>query len=249
MKMQIRDFAKLTSVSVRTLHYYDEIGLLKPGFVDPDTGYRYYDERSLERMQEIMFYRELDFSLKSILEIISSPDYNKKSALREQKKLLILKKERLERLIAALDDAEKGAGTVSMKVFDNNEYEAAQRKYADEAKRKWGKTDAWRESQEKTKKYTKDKWGEINEGMISIFSAFSECMKKGVSPDGKEAQELVKKWQDYITANFYQCTDEILCGLGQMYVADERFTWNIDRCGVGTAEYMSKAIASFCSHK
>ena len=96
MKMQIKKFAELTGVSVRTLHYYDEIGLLKPSIVDRFTGYRYYDESSVLRMQEILFYRELDFSLKSIAEILSSPNYDREKALKEQKKLLTLKKERLE---------------------------------------------------------------------------------------------------------------------------------------------------------
>lgn len=90
MKMHIREFAKLTGVSVSTLHYYDEIGLLKPYYVDEQNGYRSYDERSLERMQEILFYRELDFPLKSIAEILSSPNYNKRKALTEQKKLLLI---------------------------------------------------------------------------------------------------------------------------------------------------------------
>jgi DNA-binding transcriptional MerR regulator len=105
--MQIKEFAEFTGVSVRTLHYYDEIGLLVPAFVDGSNGYRYYDESSLLRMQEILFYRELDFSLKSIGKIISSPNYNKNKALKEQKYLLTLKKERLERLISAIDGAVK----------------------------------------------------------------------------------------------------------------------------------------------
>ena len=106
--MQIKEFALFTGVSVRTLHYYDEIGLLPPAYVDRFTGYRYYDNQSFLRMQEILFYRELDFSLKRIQEILSSPNYNTSKALEEQKKLLTLKKERLERLIAAIDGAAKG---------------------------------------------------------------------------------------------------------------------------------------------
>ena len=121
MKMQIKEFAEFTGVSVRTLHYYDEIGLLLPAVVDRDTGYRFYDENSLLRMQEILFYRELDFSLKSIGEILSSPNYDKNKALKEQKQLLILKKERLERLIYAIDSAVKGENV--MKAFDNSEFE------------------------------------------------------------------------------------------------------------------------------
>ena len=106
--MQIKEFAEFMGVSVRTLHYYDEIGLLTPALVDKFTGYRYYDENSLLRMQEILFYRELDFSLKNIEEILSSPNYDKNKALKEQKHLLTLKKERLERLISAIDGAVKG---------------------------------------------------------------------------------------------------------------------------------------------
>ena len=137
MKMLIKEFADFTGVSVRTLHYYDEIGLLLPAVVDRYTGYRFYDENSLLRMQEILFYRELDFSLKSIGEILSSPNYDKSKALKEQKQLLILKKERLERLISAIDSAVKGENV--MKAFDNSEFE----KHKAEAKEKWGKTDAY----------------------------------------------------------------------------------------------------------
>ena len=121
MKMQIKEFADFTGVSVRTLHYYDEIGLLRPAFVDRATGYRFYDNNSLLRMQEILFYRELDFSLKCIGEILSSPNYDKSKALNEQKQLLTLKKERLERLISAIDDAVKGENV--MTAFDNSEFE------------------------------------------------------------------------------------------------------------------------------
>ena len=95
MKLQIKEFAELTGVSVRTLHYYDEIGLLKPSYVDEQNGYRFYDENSLERMQEILFYRELDFPLKSIAEILASPNYDKQKVLAEQKRLLTLKKEQI----------------------------------------------------------------------------------------------------------------------------------------------------------
>ena len=116
MKLLVKDFAELCGVSVRTLHYYDEIGLLKPCQVDKFTSYRYYDENSLLRMQEILFYRELDFSLKSISEILSSPDYDKETALKEQKELLVLKKNRLEKIIEALDNHQKGEEL--MKAYD-----------------------------------------------------------------------------------------------------------------------------------
>ena len=239
MKMLIKDFAKASGVRVRTLHYYDEIGLLKPSFVDEWTGYRYYDENSLLRMQEIMFYRELDFSLKNISQIISSPYYDKEKALSQQKKLLVLKKERLEKLILSIDDAMKGK--VVMNAFDNSEFE----KYKDEAKEKWGNTTAYAEYSEKSKNYGKDKFSSISGEMAEIFGKFNRAMKNS-DADSDEAQILVKELQDYITNNFYTCTKEILSGLGQMYVYDERFKNNIDKAGEGTAEFVSEAIKIYC---
>ena len=243
MKMQINEFAKLSGVSVRTLHYYDEIGLLKPAFVDEQNGYRFYDEISLERMQEILFYRELDFELKSIRDILSSPDYDKQKALAEQRKLLELKKERLERIIDALDGATKGM--VTMAAFDNSDYETARKQYEVEAKQRWGETDAYKEHAEKTAKYTKDKWQAVNDGLMVIFAKFAECMNDGNTADSDEAQALVKELQNYITENYYTCTNQILAGLGQMYVADERFKTNIDKNGNGTAEFASKSIEAY----
>lgn len=244
MKLQIKEFAELTGVSVRTLHYYDEIGLLKPSYVDEQNGYRFYDETSLERMQEILFYRELDFPLKSITEILASPNYDKQKALVEQKRLLTLKKDRLERLIAALEQAEKGE--ITMSAFDNSEYEAARQQYEDEAKRRWGNTDAYKESQAKTASYSKDKWNDVLTVLNGVFAEFAECKNCGECADSEMTQRLVKKLQDYITSNFYHCTNDILAGLGQLYICDERFKNNIDRNGEGTAEFVSEAIKIYC---
>ena len=240
MKMQIKEFAEFTGVSVRTLHYYDEIGLLLPADVDRVTGYRYYDEKSILRMQEILFYRELDFSLKSISEMLSSSNYDKTKALQEQKHLLILKKERLERLIAAIDDAEKGENV--MKAFDNSEFEG----YKAEVQERWGNTDAYREHAQKTRNYGKDKWSSLIDDMNGIFRELAICMKNGTEPEADECQKLVKKLQSHITENYYACTDEILFGLGQMYVADERFKNNIDKHADGTAAYVKEAISYYC---
>ncbi len=240
MKMQIKEFAEFVGVSVRTLHYYDEIGLLHPAEVDRATGYRFYDENSLLRMQEILFYRELDFSLKSIGEILASPNYDKNKALEEQKQLLILKKERLERLIDAIGSAMKGENV--MEAFDNKAFET----YKAEAQERWGNTDAYKEHAEKTKNYGKDKWGGLVDEMNLIFSEFAHCMKDGADPDAEEVQALAKKLQDHITDNYYTCTKEILFGLGQMYVADERFKNNIDKHADGTAAFVSEAIAVYC---
>ena len=224
-------------MSVRTLHYYDEIGLLKPSEVDAQNGYRFYDERSLERMQEILFYRELDFSLKTIAQILLSPDYDKQQALTWQRKLLFAKKERLERLIDALDSLEKGE--VFMK--PNNEYEDLKNKYAEEVRQRWGSTDAYKESQQRNTDFS-----QAASLLDAVFEEFAELDRSGISPDDEAAKIQVEKLQRCITDNFYTCTNEILAGLGQMYAADVRFKNNIDKHGEGTAEFVSQCIKSYC---
>ena len=222
---QAKEFADLIGVSVRTLHYYDEIG------------HRYYDEVSLERMQQILFYRELDFPLKTILRIVSSPSYDKQKALRDQKQLLKLKKERLERLICALEEAERGE-IIDMSIFDNKELEAKREEYAKEVEERWGQTEAYAKSQKKTASYGKEKWNELQEGMTDLIREFGKAMVQGIKPQDAEAQTLVQKWKDFISANYYTCTDEILAG--------ERFTKNMDREQEGTAQFMADAIRIYC---
>ena len=115
-----------------------------------------------------------------------------------------------------------------------------------EARSRWGNTDAYREHEQKTKTYTKEKWAEANNGLMTIFAEFAACKESGAEADSDEAQALVVKFQAHITENYYTCTDEILAGLGKMYVADERFKKNIDKCGEGTAEFASEAIEVYC---
>ena len=117
--------------------------------------------------------------------------------------------------------------------------------YDNEVRSRWGDTDAYREQEQKTKNYTKEKWTEANDGLMAIFFEFATCKNSGTSVDSDEAQALVAKLQAHITAHYYTCTDEILAGLGKMYVCDERFKKNIDKHGEGTAEFTSKAIAIF----
>ena len=121
--------------------------------------------------------------------------------------------------------------------------------YSTEARTRWGNTDAYREHEQKTKNYTKEKWAEANDGMMAIFAEFAACKESGASADSTKAQALVAKLQAHITANYYTCTDEILAGLGKMYVADERFKKNIDKYGEGTATFVSESIASYTKEK
>lgn len=121
--------------------------------------------------------------------------------------------------------------------------------YESEARARWGNTDTYREHEQKTKNYTKEKWAEANDGLMAIFSEFALCKKSGASADSSEAQALVAKLRAHITANYYTCTDEILAGLGKMYVADERFKKNIDKYGEGTAEFASEGIRIYVENK
>ena len=120
------------------------------------------------------------------------------------------------------------------------------KQYVTEARERWGETTAYREHSEKTKNYTKEKWAEVNDGLMAIFAEFAECKGNGSNTDSAEAQVLVAKLQAHITDNYYACTDEILAGLGKMYIADERFKKNIDKYGDGTAGFASNAVAVFC---
>ena len=240
MKLKIKEFSEYTGVSVRTLHYYDEIGLLKPSYVDRHSGYRFYDENALIRMQEILFYRELDFPLKSIKAILSSPNYDKTQALQAQKQLLTLKKERLERLILAIDSAAKGENIV--KAFNNSEFE----KYKKEAKEKWGNTDAYREYEVKTAGQSNAQAQSAADGLMEIFKEFGAI--RHLSPADPQAQDLVAKLQNYITDHYYTCTKQILFGLGQMYAAGDEMNENIDKAGgEGTGAFARDAITIYCA--
>ena len=121
--------------------------------------------------------------------------------------------------------------------------------YETEARSRWGNTDAYFEHEQKTKNYTKEKWAEANDGMMAIFAEFAMCKNSGVSADSAEAQALVAKLQAHITTHYYTCTDEILAGLGKMYVADERFKKNIDKYGEGTAEFAAEGIRIYVENK
>ena len=239
MNMQIKEFADFTGVSVRTLHYYDEIGLLRPARVDRATGYRFYDEQSLLRMQEILFYRELDFSLKSIAEILSSPHYDKNKALQEQKQLLVLKKERLERLIDAIDSAARGENIV--KAFDASEFET----YKAEAQARWGKTDAYREYEVKSRGRSKETDKALGDDLMGLFRELGTMRDQAA--DSEAVQNWVKKLQSFITEHYYTCTKQILMGLGQMYAGGGSMTENIDHAGgAGTGEFARQAIDFYC---
>ena len=239
--MTVNEVSKLTGVSVRTLHYYDEIGLLTPA-VTTEAGYRLYDDTNLERLQQILLFRELAFSLKDIKKMIDSPGFDREKALSDQIRLLTLKKEHFENLIAyAQQIKSKGEYHMDFKAFDNVKIE----NYKAEAKKRWGGTEAYREYEAKTADYSGEKHKDLARDMMAIFKELGQ--KTGKSPADIEVQKLVKKLQDFITVNYYTCTKEILFGLGQIYAAGGEMTDNIDTAGgKGTAEFAARAIAEYC---
>ncbi len=241
--MKINEVAKLTGVTVRTLHYYDQIGLLKPSRIT-EAGYRLYDQEALTALQQILFFRELDFSLQEIREITGRPGYDRREALEKHREMLLKKKKRIEGLIGLVDRTLKGKNDMSFLEFDKTEIEEMKERYAAEVRERWGSTAAYQEEREKTARYDKDKWNAVNGEGAALMRAFAQ--HRDEAPESAAVQELVCRWKDYITKNFYRCTDEILAGLGAMYVEDKRFTDNIDKNGAGTAAFMAKAIEIYC---
>lgn len=245
--MKIHEVAELTGVTVRTLHHYDAIGLLKPETVTP-SGYRNYSEEDLERLQQILFFRELGFPLDEIRRIMTHPGYDKSEALSRHRELLLIKKQRLDELIALVDKTlaqqQRGEKTMEFKAFDATRFETAKAQYAEEVKNRWGDTQAYAESEAKTAQYSGDQWNAANDEAQAIFAAFAAARQLGA--ESPEVQALVARWQAHITKHYYTCTKEILSGLGMMYVADERFKQNLDSHGEGTAQLMSDAIAAYC---
>ena len=235
--MTVNEVSKLTGVSIRTLQYYDTIGLLKP-IQYTESGYRLYDDTSLERLQQILLFKELEFPLREIKWIIDAPNYDRNKALEQQIELLTMKKEHLENLINFARGI-KGIGVKYMdfKVFDTRKID----EYTKRAKEQWGQTAEYKEFEEKTKNWTKDDEAAVANEFMQIFVEFGKM--KEMNPADEPVQLQVRKLQDYITEHFYTCSDKVLCGLGRMYAGGGELTENIDAvCGAGTAEFASKAI-------
>ena len=239
--MTVNEVSKLTGVSIRTLQYYDTIGLLPPTEYT-QAGYRLYDNTAMERLQQILLFKELEFSLKEIKKIISAPDFDKKKALEQQIELLTIKKEHLEKLI---DFARKikttGENNMNFNAFDKTKID----EYSKRAKEQWGQTPEYKEYEEKAGSQSSDEQQEAWQGIMQIFAEFGQM--KDSEPGDENVQLEVKKLKNYISEHFYNCSNEILRGLGQMYASGGEFTENIDRTGGdGTAVFAAKAIEIYC---
>ncbi|MBQ6383104.1 MAG: MerR family transcriptional regulator [Clostridia bacterium] len=239
--MTVHEVSQKTGVSIRALHHYDSIGLLCPAAVS-EAGYRLYDDAALERLQQILLFRELEFPLKDIAAILDSPNFDRGRALEQQIMLLELRREHLDRLLAmARDIQEKGVNTMQFEAFSTDKIDA----YAEQAKRTWGNTEAYREYEEKSRGRQKKDNDLLAEGLMQIFASFGRL--KNLPTDAPEVKKTVEELQNYITAHYYTCTPEILKGLGQLYGAGGEMTENIDQhAGTGTAAFAAEAIAGYC---
>lgn len=237
--MTVHEVSKLAGVSIRTLQYYDKIGLLHPSKYS-DAGYRLYVDTDLERLQQILLFRELEFPLKDIKEIMESPDFDRSKALDQQITLLKLKKDHLENLINFAIRV-SGVKHRDFSAFDRSKLD----EYAARAKAAWGNSPEYKEYEEKTKDLTLEENQILSEQCMMIFKEFGEI--KGADPSSKSAQALVIKLQSFFTEHFYKCTDKILSGLGKMYASGGEFTKNIDQyAGEGTAVFVNEAIQAYC---
>ena len=237
----VHEISKITGVSIRTLHYYDEIGLLSPAQIS-DAGYRLYDDDLLKKLQLILLFRELKFSLKDIKDIINSSDFDRNKALEQQIELLTLKREHLDALITYARGIKMlGVKNMDFSAFDTKKLDA----YTKQAKETWGKTDAYKEYEQKTKGLTKEEKNMNGKALMTFFVEFGQMLD--LSPESDIVQAQVKKIQAFITEHFYTCTNEILAGLGKMYNCGGEMTDNINKAGgAGTAEFVAKAIEIYC---
>ncbi len=251
MEYNINEVSKLCGMSIRTLHYYDQIGLLK--VKKNDNGYRKYNDNDLETLQQIMFYKELDFSLKEIKDIINNKNFNRLKALEEQFSILIKKAKKYEELaILAINTAEKikrGEKMDNKELFKEFNYEEmveTQKGYEDEVTNRWGASDAYKISKKRTKSYSKEDWEKIHLEQQENMKLILNCFNNNLDIKSNEVKNAVEANRLFIDKNFYPCSKEFFLNLGEMYIGDERFKKTYDDLANGLAKYYSDAIKYHC---
>jgi MerR family transcriptional regulator, thiopeptide resistance regulator len=236
--------AELAGVTVRTLHHYDRIGLLSPRGRS-GAGYRQYGEADLERLQQILFYRELGFSLEEIAAILDDPDADATAHLRRQHGLLIERVRRLESMVAAVEHAME-AQRMGISLTPEERFEVFgdfnPGDYAEEVEQRWGDTDAYRQSQRRTRSYGKEDWLRIKAEADDIQRRIAAAYADGVEPGGGRAMDLAEEHRQHITRWFYDCGHPMHRGLAEMFVTDPRFRANYDNVADGLAQWFHDAI-------
>ena len=246
MSYSIHQLATLAGVSVRTLHYYDEVGLLTPTRLKRND-YRQYEEAELLRLQQIMFFRELDFPLEQIKKILASPNFDMRRALQEQRHLIKIKRHRLDRLIATIDKTIKKLNNethMEDQELYGNFSKAEMEKYTEEARERWGHTEAFKQSQERVKKMGKAGLAKVLKESSELTQAIAAAMKAGLEPKSDTVQPLIARHYEGLRA-FYEPNLEMYTGLANMYVDDPRFKANYEKVAPGLAEFMRDGMLYF----
>lgn len=242
MTFTIQQLAKAAGVTIRTLHYYDEIGLLSPSFVRPN-GYRIYEDNELLKLQQILFFRELEFPLDEIARLMRADDFNEKAVLTDQRTLLEMKKERINKLLTTINERLKGGKHMSdaqlFGSFSRKQMDA----YKEEAKKRWGHTDAYKQSAERAKHWTKEDYARIEKEGKEITEKLAKLTDRGI--EDPDVQRLIARHYAYID-QFYDVPVSMYRNLGDMYVADTRFTAYYDKFRPGLAAFVRDAIRYFC---
>lgn len=242
--MRVGEVAEVAGVSVRTLHHYDDIGLLTPSG-HSQAGYRHYDEQDLERLQQVLFYRELGFPLKEIVTILADPGQDALTHLRRQRELLLARRGILDAMVAAIEHAMEAnrMGTAltpeeRFEVF--GEHDPAQ--HGDQVQQRWGDTDEFRQATARTSRYTKADWLLMKDESAANVQAFAAAMRAGAAGDSAAAMDAAEAHRQHISRWFYDCSSEVHRGLAALYLADERFARNYEGVAAGLSQYIHDAI-------
>ena len=242
--MNVGEVAALAGVTVRTLHHYDRIGLVRPG-ARTSAGYRTYDAHDLDRLQQVLLYRELGFPLEEVATLLDDPDADPAEHLRRQHRLLRERLERTQAMVAAVEK-EMEARQMGISLTPEERFEVfgdwLPEEYAEEAEQRWGDSEAWSQSQRRTATYSKDDWVRIKAEGSEVEQRMVAAMTEGVPADSERAMDLAEEFRQQISRYYYDCTPEIHAGLGRMYVEDERFTGYYERIAPGLAQYVSTAV-------
>lgn len=244
--LSVKEVSELAGVSVRTLHHYDRIGLLRPT-ARTGAGYRLYGDNDLARLQQILLLRELEFPLAEIRSLIDSPTFNRRKALEQQIGLLELKRERIDRLIGlARSLTREDVTDVSFEAFDTSRLD----EYAQRAKESWGDTATWKDYERRSAGRTREEDVALGEQMMQLFTPFGQMAAEGADPASDAAKAQARIIQQFISEHYYACSDAIFAQLGRAYGAGGEFTDNINAAaGPGAAEFAARAVEAWCAQE
>ncbi len=246
MSHTVGELARLAGVTVRTLHHYDQIGLLTPSG-RTSAGYRVYDVCDVDRLQQVLLYRGLAFSLEEVASLLDDPDVDAAEHLRRQHRLLTEQLDRTHQLVAAVEK-EMEARQMGISLTPQERFEVfgdwLPEQYAEEAEQRWGDTDAWAQSQRRQTAMSKQDWLDVRCETDDLEARFVAALADGAPADGDRARDLAEEHRQQITSRWYDCPPEMHACLGRMYVEDERFTSYYDRIAPGLALYVSTAVVA-----